>query len=94
MRPQELEADGDEGGHGDQRDQPGGGVAHAQVARIIGAPKSAALAIEERRREPEVEIGPEAEDEPDRGGDGERDHKAGSVHAFEGQDGGVRGPAG
>ena len=45
--------------------------------------KSAAFGIEEQCRQLEVEVGPKTEDEADRGGDGKRDHEAGSVHAVD-----------
>ena len=83
LRADELDHECNDGGHGNERDQPGGGVTCPQIGRIVGAPKSPAFRVEEQAGELEVEIGPEAEDNSDYGGNGERDHEAGSVHGFD-----------
>src|SRR5262249_31814321 len=79
----ELDRERDARRHRHERGQPDGRVARAQIGRIIGAPKSSALGVEEQRGELEVEVGPQTEDEADRGGDGKRDHEAGSGHAVD-----------
>ena len=61
-------------------DQPNRDITGAEVDRIIGAPKSP-RGIVKQRGEPEIEIGPDAENETDPGGDDKRNHEAGSVHA-------------
>ena len=82
-RTDELDRESDARRHRHERGQPDGRVARAQIGRIIGAPKSSALGVEEQRGELEVEVGPQTEDEANRGGDGKRDHEAGSVHAVD-----------
>jgi len=69
-RADELYHKGDDRRHRDQRREPDGNVARAQIGRIIGAPESSALGVEEQRGELEVEVGPDTEDEANRGGDG------------------------
>src|SRR5262249_9173538 len=66
--------------HGDERDQPNRDITGAQIDRIVGAPESA-HGIVEQRGEFEIEVGPDAEDETDPGGDDKRNQEAGSGHA-------------
>jgi hypothetical protein len=79
-RAQELQQQRDHGRRGDERDQPGAGVAQPQVGRIIAAPEAVAGGVVEQRGELEVEIRPYAEHEPHHGSRGERNHEPGSVH--------------
>jgi len=79
LRAKELRDQRQSRGCGDERDQPGAGVTGKQVEGIVAAPEPAARSVKKEAGELEVKLRPDAEQEPDRCGNGERDGEARAV---------------